>query len=258
MCPGRFPQHKALSQEEKEQNLHLKEWLEVVEYPRLIILDPNEREIARLGYPSEEAEKFADDLIHIVQRDKYITDVMSKINSTAFSADELRSLYQEARDLQRAKDADTLLAAGMQTETPLFFLLEKYRLLVEEGKQCEGEAIAIREKLKKADPQNHQKVHFSLALIDFQSLAEQEDIELKDVICPLENYIKQFGSKDPENVWRVEMMIAQFYLDADENKIALKHAELAFESAPVDKKGEIQQSLDYIREQAHLVANSEN
>ncbi len=52
--------------------------------------------------------------------------------------------------------------------------------------------------------------------------------------------------------WRVEMMIAQFYLDSDESNTALRHAERALTLAPEERREEIERSVDYIRNQANF------
>lgn len=111
-----------------------------------------------------------------------------------------------------------------------------------------SEAISLRNRLVNDDPDNRKGMQFSLALIDFQALSQQ-CVDPKEAILPLEQYISSFGSQDKENVWRVEMMVAQFYLNYDDNQTALKHAETAYLTAPDEKKADIQRSIDYIRKQ---------
>ncbi len=255
-----FPQHCSLPKEEREQNQCLKERLDVTEYPRLIIMDPSEREIARLGYCAESGEKFGEDLVQIIARDHHLTQVMSRLATATYKGSELQTFYEEAQSLQRTKDADTLLEIGLKCDDPLFFLLEKYRLLVEEGKSQDEEALSLHQRLMKSDPDNRRGIQFSLALIHFQELASQDFgvANPKEVIKPLEEYLDRYGHSDQENVWRVEMMIAQFYLDVDECKTALQHAETAYQAAPLDRKGEVKKSLDYIRKQADCLVEADS
>ena len=251
-----FPKHKNLSLDESEQNVQLKEKMDISEYPRLVVMDSAEREIARLGYTSEEGEVLGQDLLQIVERDQSLSNVMRELEFHSDSSSQLEGYYALAQELQRLDDCDRILEKGLRSSSPHFFQLEKYRLLVEEGKREKAETVVLRHRLLESDPNNEKGAHFTLALIDFQHLSCQEPLS-REVIQPLEEYLAKFGAQDSDNLWRIEMMIAQFYLDFDESMTALKHAETAFRSAPDEMKEEIGHSLDYIREQAGcIVSNS--
>ncbi len=122
-----FPLRKKLSENEVLQNQRLKEKLEISEYPRLVILDSSEREIARLGYSDEKGEKFAEDLIHIVEKDRSFTQLMEQLFNYAYTSADLENYYKQALELQRNDEAKLILNLGTKSESPLFFLLEKYR-----------------------------------------------------------------------------------------------------------------------------------
>ncbi len=250
-----FPKHKSLSSDESEQNIQLKEKLDITEYPRLVVLDSAEREIARLGYSPEEGEALGQDLLQIVERDQSLSRAMKGLEFHNYSSFQLEEYYTLAQELQRLDDGDRILEKGLRSSSPHFFRLEKYRLLVEEGKREVAETVVLRHRLLEADPYNERGVHFTLALIDFQHLSSQEPLK-REVIQPLEEYLAKFGAQDKDNLWRIEMMIAQFYLDFDESKTALSHAETAFKNAPDEMKEEIGHSLDYIREQAGCIVNN--
>ena len=94
-------------------------------------------------------------------------------------------------------------------------------------------------------------------MLQFQARADRElNLPAAQVIEPLQNYLSSFGEQDPENVWRVEMMIAQFYLDQDEWRSALQHAQVAYESAPTTKQAELEYSLNYIKRQTSQMADA--
>ncbi len=119
-------------------------------------------------------------------------------------------------------------------------------MLVERGEKELGSTRALREKLASLDPENTRGVHFTLALIDFQDLSQKK--QSPDLaVAPLVAYVNRFGSKDSGNLWRIEMMIAQHYMEADLKDKALKHAENALQAAPDRMHDEIAHSLDYIR-----------
>lgn len=246
-----FPQHKGLSSQKQDQNLHLKNQFHVEDYPALVLIDSNEREILRLGYVSESGSQLAEDLVRVIEQDKQLIQGLAHLNPNPL---QLKRLYQTAQELRRQEAIENILAAGVLTEDP-FFLLEKYRLLVEKGEMDSSEASSIRGKLTN---QEDYQIHFTIALVEFQELAKRATgMEGRNrVIKPLEDYLSRFGETDQENVWRIEMMIAQFYLEADEWRSALKHAETAYEAAPLQMREEIKHSLKYIKEQVGQIAEN--
>lgn len=244
-----FPQHKELTSAVAKQNEKLKSRFKIQEFPTLLLLDKDEREITRLGYLSEEGGQLAEELIQIVKEDAELT---ASLKNLVPDPANLRKLYELAQELQRADAIEKVLEAGIKTEDA-YFSLEKYRLLVEEGGIDSNQARALRAKLlMKSD----HRIHFTIALIEFQELSSQKR-DLKAAIQPLEEYIEKYGTIDRENRWRIEMMIAQFYIEADEWRYALQHAEMAYKSAPEHVLNEIEHSLNYIRTQTSLTAQGE-
>lgn len=248
-----FPQHSLLSQERLEQNNLLKERFEIKEWPSLLLLDSQEREIARLGYLPESGEQLAQDLLRVVAQDQCLAQGLEKLGS---DSTELKSLYQVALELGRSGAMEKILQAGYVTNDS-FFSLEKYRLLVDQGKMDTEEAKMIKEGLLTL---HSPETCFTLALIEFQELSKlpKSQQDPHKAVKPLEEYLAKFADCPQENIWRVEMMIAQHYLDADEWVAALKHAETAYKAAPLQVRPEIEHSLDYIRQQACELTQKSN
>lgn len=240
-----FPQHTTLSREKLEQNNFLQERFQVKEWPLILLIDGSEREIIRLGYLSENGPQLAQDLLRIITQDRSLASGLENLGD---DSTELKKLYQIALELGRGGAMEKIIQAGSMTKDS-FFSLEKYRLLVELGKMNTEEAQAIRTELLSLASS---EVHFTLALIEFQELAKlpKNSIDPQKAIRPLEDYLLRFAHCDQENIWRIEMMIAQYYLDADEWITALKHAEIAYKAAPIQMRPEIEHSLEYIRQQA--------
>ncbi len=232
-----FPLHTKLAAAEQEQNTRLKAHFAVEEYPLLLILDSNEREIVRLGYLPENEEQLAGELLHVVAQD---AELCRGLKDLPQEENALRHLYELAQGLSNSDAQEVILTAGAEGKIP-FFQLERYRLLVEAGE----DVSALRASLLKS---KDYQVHFTMAMIDFQERASTLE-DPREIIKPLESYLERFSGLDNENVWRIEMMIAQFYLDADEWGRALEHAETAYEAAPGPFREEINHSLLYIREQ---------
>lgn len=243
-----FPKHSDLEDQLKAQNFHLKNKFSIEETPSLLILDSDERIIAKITYLPESGMQLAKELIRIVNQDKTLLRGLENLSSS--DAFQLRQLYQLGQELQRESAVEKILAAGLKTDDPFFFT-EKYRLLVENGKMRSEEACLLRDKISALDPENAQGAHFTIALIVFQELSRSNPAE---AVKPLEDYLEKFGRRDPDNIWRIEMMIAQLYLERDACADALTHAQKAFEAAPEEMQDEISYSLEYIRSRTREIA----
>ncbi|MEZ5315562.1 MAG: thioredoxin family protein [Chlamydiales bacterium] len=233
-----FPIHQSLFLPLQQQNEELKNRFAVKDYPTLLILDANERMISRINDFPENGKRLADELLNVMKQDHQLFLGLQALPS---DKEELRVLYQLSQVLMQEEARKTILSAGIQMEIP-FFLLENYRCLIEEGKK--EAALLMRDKLLQLEDY---QVHFTVAMIDFQERALT--MNPNEAIKPLQSYLDQFGQQDQHNVWRIEMTIAQFYLDADEWKNALKYAQMAYEDAPAQFRQEIASSMEYIRSQ---------
>ena len=78
---------------------------------------------------------------------------------------------------------------------------------------------------------------------------EKEQLSPECVVAPLVHYIEQFGHQDTDNVWRLQMLISQVYLDSNKLDAALQYAQESFKSAPVSVKPEIGLAIDNIQAQ---------
>ncbi|MEF9496981.1 thioredoxin family protein [Chlamydia sp. 04-14] len=247
-----FPRHSSQSETLRTQNAYLKTKFKIDEFPSLLLLSHEGREIYKIGsFGNETGENLGESLCHIIESDFLINNAYPTIHT--LSMEELQKYYRLSEELARKDFMAKALELGVRNDD-YFFLSEKYRLLVEGGRMDSEECQRVKRKLLNKDPKNEKHTHFTVALIEFQELAKrsQEGVrqDPSQVIAPLESYLTEFGQQDQENVWRIEMMIAQFYLDSDQWKNALQHAEVAFETAPKEVRSHISHSLDYIRHQS--------
>jgi protein disulfide-isomerase len=244
-----FPMHTPPVPVVAEQNLELKKRFKVQELPSLLLLDARERVIAQIGYLPVSGEQLACNLLKIVEQDAELCAGLQHLNDPSATPLVLKKLYQLAQELGCGPASEQILEAGLKTEDP-YFCLERYRLLVEKGEMKNEETVALRQKLLGFDPEsefvNGQGIPFTLALIDFQELS-QKNYEAEIAAQPLIEYLARFGKNDQKNIWRIEMMIAEIYLAADQWEEALKHAEQAYQASPEALHEEIAHSLDYIR-----------
>lgn len=239
-----FPKHKQIEQELLSQNEQLKEEMEIVDFPRVVVLDWDGRELIRTGYFPGGGKLYAEYLLAACESDRELSETMNQIDDTELSAAQLRDIYVKTREFHRGADALIVLEKGMQSDDPAYFQLERYRMFVEADEMQKAEA------LKREITSMHQgahEIHFSLALIDFQHLSRQKPKDPEGVVAPLKAYCSTYGKEDLDNLWRLEMMIAQFYLDYEEHKVALDHAKLAYDAAPEAMKPDIERSVSYIQ-----------
>lgn len=251
-----FPEHKHLAEKLQKQNTLLKEKYHITEYPFIVLLDAHEREVLRLGYVQEGLEegalKFATELLHIIATDNKLSSGLAHLDT--LSSDALVDCYSMAQELADQGASDAVLAAGLRKDPQAFFRLEKYRHLVDEGKMVNDEAKKLRDELLALDPCNEKGVQYSLALIDFQGLSKTTT-DPKVLAQPLEAFLSCFGHQKNVEVWRLEMLIAQVYLNYDRWESAFEHAQKAYLGAPSDVKSEISRSVDYIKSRLSPIAN---
>lgn len=247
-----YPKHSLQDEKIFQQNLMLKALFKVEELPSIVLVSPEEREIRKLrSFGSETGANLGSCLCHIVESDSLLRNAEPIMASLPMS--ELQHLYCLAEELSREEFLAQALEIGVRNDD-YFFLSEKFRLLVESGKMDTEECQRIKKHLLSKDSKNEKHTHFTVALIEFQELAKRsrEGVrqDASQVIAPLESYLSQFRHQDKESVWRIEMMIAQFYLESDQWCNALQHAEVAFDAAPKEARSHISRSLEYIRHQS--------
>ena len=66
-------------------------------------------------------------------------------------------------------------------------------------------------------------------------------------VQPLIQYIQKFGKTDKENVWKLQMIISQFFLDKNRLPQALDHAQASLELAPDSVKSDIATAVKNIK-----------
>lgn len=227
----------------------LKSRYAVEELPTLIITDWEGKEVTRVGFLPKTPAEFALHLTKIKRDFIEVQQVVQREDLTIFSAKELERLYLKAKKQGFNALTDKLFLAGLQVDKGLFFLLEQYRHLSERGTQGSKEGDAVRKKIRLRDPDNEQGGFRALALLDFQSLAEKRSTKKKHVkaaLKPIVDYVQKYGKEDTENLWRMELLIAQFLYGKNKAKEALLHAKSAFNHAPQENKAEIVDTISYL------------
>ncbi len=230
----------------------LKEKFKIEEFPSLILLNPSLEAISKVGYLPLSAQEFARHLKQILQNDQEVREVMQKRDLCTLTSDELQDLYKKVEIINSATYRDKILQAGLQVDKGTFFLLQNYAQFLKEGKKKDAQALDFREKIIERDPKNLNGSLFQLAVLDFETRAKRlkKKANPQSAIRPLLEFVQQFGSKDKENGWKAEMMMAQFLFTKNRAKEALEHAKASYISAPDNVKGEIAQSIDFLKSHA--------
>lgn len=227
----------------------LREKFHVKEVPSLILIDPSQREISRMGYLPLSHIGVATYLEDILVRYQHLQEVLEHSDLSTFKTEELEACYLQAKNLGCLSYRDLLLQMGLKKDKGIFFLVEKYTQLLEERKGRGSERKALRDEILNRDPQNKKGGHFSLALLEFQSRVNgyRKKNDPKEVIKPLVSYLRKFGKEDSKNIWRVEMMIAEFLFSKNCISEALSHAKASYDAAPEEVKPQIIPSLEYLQ-----------
>lgn len=243
-----FPEYHQLTDQQLLQNRLLKEKYHITRLPCLLLLDQNQREIARLDYLPEKKEQLAQQLLHFIAIDKTLGANLSLLkNKVALSGNKLKELYKIAEELGREEDTAFLIQNGIDSEEGGFFMLKAYQKKVQSGQISHEETKSLRQKLLSSQEED---IVYSVALSDFQELSKTgAKVGLVELIAPLQEYLARYGQSRSENVWRTEMMIAQVYMTFDLYEKAYHYAKKAHEKAPIEFKTEIARSLTYIEKQ---------
>ncbi len=245
-----FPLNTTLPSQQTAQNKQLQKKYDVKGFPTLIILNPQQQQIGTTGYRPGGGKQYANHLLKLVNE---YSSYQSKLqNLEQQSGPDLKNLYEQANELSRVNDAALIIKKGLNSDERKFFLVERYRYLIEEGKIHDTEAIALKQELLASDPNNEEKLHYQIAVMDFEAACEEmaKDNSSPDkAVAPLVAYIDKFSSQDPVNIWRLEMLIAQVYFDKNDLSEALHYAQAAHETSPASIQPEIATLIRNIQSQ---------
>lgn len=246
-----FPQDKSLIDgQTAAQNKQLLKKFDVRSFPTVLLLEPkNQTEIGITGYRPGGARQYASHLSRMVTDFSTYNQKIQKVEGQHLSGSELKALYEKAKELDLVNDMQALLKQGVNSDKKEYFLLEHYRWLAEEGMINDKEAVAIRQQLLALDPDNTLKIQYDLAVIDFEARATEKDQwPPEKIAAPLTAYVEKFGQKDQENLWRLNMIISQVFLNKQRYPEAIKFAQSSYQNAPDSMKPDIKLAIASMEE----------
>lgn len=230
----------------RDQNSKLKTTFNVTGFPTVILLDDNGQKITSTGYKAGGGANYADCLLKTLNDYQQYKKGTARAESNQLSPGELESLYNQAKVFGLGADQDKIIAIGSKSSTPGFFLKERYLDLAEQGKLGGEEALKIKKELLSSNNPDLQENARRIAIIEFQSLAHQAEVSHLDpwkVCKPLLDYIAKYGKSDRDNLWRLQMTVAQTLLNEKLVDEALTYAHESYESAPASMKETVAQAI---------------
>jgi protein disulfide-isomerase len=233
-------------QEENYQGKGLKERYEISECPSLILLDSNGIEIAKLPSLPLTGEEYALYVKQIYSDYQKISHLETQ-EIKHLKVDELQHLYVRAGRLADTTFKSALLQQGLKVDRGPYFLLEQYQKLLTSDRASPGRLKKLRGKILARDPENALGCRRRLALLDFEALTRTPHAKSEKVIQPVVDYLEEFGNKDIENTWRLEMRISQYLFSQNQLEGALQHAQASYKAAPNEQQKEIADSIDYLQ-----------
>lgn len=243
-----FPLYAPQPQQLSAQNKQLQKKFNITSYPTIVIFDAQTQQaIGTTGYRPGGSQQYSQHLQKLIDSYKGYKEKLSTIPTQKLSGFELKKLYEKSKEFDLANDMTYIMRYGIESDAKPFFLTEKYRFLADEGQIHQPEAVALKEQLLSMDPENSELAHYNVAVIEFEALSEEP--ANNNSIAPLLSYIEKFGNKDKENLWRLEMIISQVYLDKNLLNEALKHAQASHDSAPATVQPEIASAIKSIQTQ---------
>ncbi len=248
-----FPLNTTLSPDNIAQNKQLQKKFDVSGFPTVVLLDAQQQQIGSAGYRPGGGKPYAIYLFKILDDHTSYKQKMQTVDKqpTSVSGSDLKRLYEHATECGRQFDANQIAALGTSSDQKHFFLLERYRLLAEQGKIRNEESLAIRKQLLADDPSNLKLTYYQVAVIEFEAACKERGNECppEATVASLLEYIKRFGDKDRENLWRLQMIISQVYFDQDKLTEALSYAESSYQTAPSTVQPEIATAIKNIQSQ---------
>jgi len=227
---------KTLSEHQK-----LKEDFNVESFPTLIMTDSNNNEITRINYTQEGPEKYADHLKSLYIEYKSLKREYENTDLKTSSMGIIQTLYKRACELQCPVLKEEILETGLKVDDGSYFALEKYTQLINMGNVAKKEAVDLKTKILACKGDDNQGIRLRLALLDFQ--ANENNPE--KAVEPIGTYIADFGKSDHDNLWRLHLIISEYFQKQGLEEKAFEHAQKSLVEAPRSIKAKVQQALDH-------------
>lgn len=230
-----FPEINQQSEALLNQNQELREKFHVESFPTLVLLDSQGQEMTRLGYVAEEPESYARHLKQLFFDYRSLERDYKTMDFAKASIQAIEALYQRAAKLQSPHYMEKLLEVGLSADVGVTLPLEKYTQLVQSDQANTLFAETLKKKILERDPDNALGTHLRLALLDFQANEKNPEKAVES----LSTYIADYGKSDKSNLWRLHLIISDYFVKQGKALEAKEHAEMCFKEAPEPVKSEL-------------------
>jgi len=219
---------------------------QVKESPTFVLLSNKGKWIAKEGFLPLSGEEVTN---RWIQSFESFAEITKCLENPSLSELKLGSLYEKAKTFGMCKLQEEIVDRALTFAKEPFFYLEKFKALSKERKASDPGMLSLRKKIKALDPNNAHKAHLELAMIDFSSFQKRKKNRTRPGLAaqPLLDYIEQFGKKDPDNLWKVEMKLSEYFFTRGLLDKALVHAERSLKEAPDSIKEDMKQTIDYFK-----------
>lgn len=217
----------------------------VKQYPLLLLLDGQGEVVARISHlplPAQESAAYIKELFFDFQ---FIKMSIADHYLKQMGFEQLKTLFQKVTHLENGYFKEQVLEEGLKKDRGAFFLMQQYVSVIEKEKMKERRVQRLRRRILERDPKNEHGTHLKVALTDFQVLSKKD--KAHKAVRPLLEYVQKFGKQDKDNLWKVEMMLAQYLFSQKLIKEALHHATLSYEAAPEAQRHAVTESINYFK-----------
>lgn len=238
-----FPLYSTLHPQIAAQNKQLRRKYDIRTFPAVVLLDERGNKMGMAFYRSGGGVEYARHLESILKGFRCYQEQLAQLQKgLPLEGGKLRKLYEQAKSYQQDNEAIAILKEGLKRSDDLFFLKERYRFLADEGHIHTPEARQLKVRLESLDSQNQQHTLYELAMIEFEAYCDEmakESYSPELAAAPLVEYIEKYGERDRDHIWRLEMLIAQLFLNNNQLSKALLHAKSCYRAAPETVRPEI-------------------
>lgn len=222
------------------EHQRMKDAFHVESFPTLIMTDSEEKEITRISYVAEEPKKYAEHLRTLYLDYKALKRDYERTDFFKASIEAVQKLYQRANELQCPELKQCILDKGLSAEKGSYFALERYTELARDKKTQNKEALLLRKRILQDGGNEDQGVRLRLALLDFQ--ANEDDPQ--KAVEPIGSYIADFGKSDQDNLWKLHLIVSEYFQKQGLRADAQEHAHKVLAEAPDEVKTRVKEVLE--------------
>ncbi len=197
-----LPLNTPLEPAKARENQELKKTYSIEGLPTLVVALPSGNSFTLAVSPQIPPIRLAEELQSDLKATQTFEKAMVDFQPASYSNEDLEDLYRTARMLDLPSQQQRILTAAMaRQDQSLFFLRERYLILLQKGAKNSPEAKALRQKLLDSDPDGSLGIQLFIAVSDFEASGKQAGD------ASLNRFVKRFGDKQPQLAAKVRTLL---------------------------------------------------